>query len=101
MTRSELIQAIAERFPQLNKTDCDVAVKEIMEAIGNALANGNRVEIRGFGSFGLNFRPARIGRNPLLGTKVNVPAKWVPHFKPGKELRELVDISNSINQSSR
>jgi integration host factor subunit beta len=92
MTRSELILAIAERFPQLNKTDCEVAVKEIMDAIGGALVNGNRVEIRGFGSFALNYRPPRTGRNPRTGELVRVPSKWTPHFKAGKELRELVDL---------
>jgi integration host factor subunit beta len=92
MTRSELILAIAERFPQLNKTDCEVAVKEIMDAIGGALVNGNRVEIRGFGSFALNYRPPRTGRNPKTGELVRVPSKWSPHFKAGKELRELVDL---------
>jgi integration host factor subunit beta len=95
MTRSELVLAIAERFPQLNKTDCEIAVKEIMGAIGGTLANGNRVEIRGFGSFGLNYRPERTGRNPKSGDKVCIPPKWVPHFKPAKMLREQIDISGS------
>lgn len=92
MTRSELILAIAERFTQLNKTDCDVAVSEILEAIRAALSRGDRIEIRGFGSFSLNFRPPRTGRNPRTGELVRVPEKWSPHFKAGKELRELVDL---------
>jgi integration host factor subunit beta len=101
MTRSELILAIAERFPQLNKTDCEVAVKEITDAIVGTLANGNRVEIRGFGSFALNYRPERIGRNPKSGEKVCIPPKWVPHFKPAKMLREQIDISGSDKYSSK
>lgn len=92
MTRSELIQAIAERFPQLNKTDCDIAVTEILKSICSALSRGDRIEIRGFGSFALNYRPPRTGRNPKTGEKVHVPGKYVPHFKAGKELRELIDF---------
>lgn len=93
MTRAELIQALASRFPNLTVKDAEIAVKEILEAIGTALARGNRVEIRGFGSFGLNYRPARTGRNPKSGEKVQVPPKNVPHFKAGKELRERVEQS--------
>lgn len=99
MTRSELIQAIAERFPQLNNKDCDVAVKEIMDAICQSLVNGDRVEIRGFGSFSLNYRPSRTGRNPKSGEMVLVPGKYVPHFKAGKELRQQVDLANSDKHS--
>lgn len=95
MTRSELIQAIAERFPQLNKTDCDVAVKEIMEAIGGALAKGNRVEIRGFGSFALNYRQPRTGRNPKTGQGVDVPGKYAPHFKPSKCFHESLNSDSA------
>lgn len=97
MTRSELIQAIAERFPQLNKTDCDVAVSEIFDSICAALSRGDRVEIRGFGRFSLNYRPPRTGRNPKTGEKVLVHGKHVPHFKAGKELRELVDLPQNFN----
>ncbi|WP_240327774.1 integration host factor subunit beta [Dechloromonas sp. HYN0024] len=82
---------MAQRFPQLQQADADMAVAEIIAALRRTLSAGHRVEIRGFGSFGLNYRPPRIGRNPRTGGAVNVPAKWVPHFKPGKELRELVD----------
>jgi integration host factor subunit beta len=91
MVRSELVELIARRFPQLSAQDADVSVKEITAAIVSTLVNGRRVEIRGFGSFGLNYRPPRLGRNPKTGEKIAVPAKWTPHFKPGKELRELVD----------
>ena len=84
MTKSELIARLAERFPQLVAKDADYAVKMI-------LVKGDRIEIRGFGSFALNYRPPRIGRNPKSGDKVQVPEKYVPHFKAGKELRERVD----------
>lgn len=92
MTKSELIARLAERFPQLVAKDADFAVKMIIDAMTDALARGGRIEIRGFGSFALNYRPPRIGRNPKSGEKVAVPEKYVPHFKAGKELRERVDI---------
>ncbi len=90
MTRSDLIGALSARFPQLMIKDAEFAVKEILDAIQKALAKGHRVEIRGFGSFALNFRPPRTGRNPKTGENVAVPGKYVPHFKAGKELRERV-----------
>lgn len=90
MTRSELIAALAQRFPQLVQKDAELAVSEILSAITQALSKGQRVEIRGFGSFALNYRPSRTGRNPKTGEKVSVPGKHVPHFKAGKELRERV-----------
>ena len=93
MTKSELIAQLAERFPQLVAKDADFAVKMILDAMSEALVRGDRIEIRGFGSFALNYRPPRTGRNPKSGEKVCVPAKWVPHFKAGKELRERVDQS--------
>ena len=91
MTRSELTAALAQRFPQLVQKDAEMAVAEILGAIATALSAGNRVEIRGFGSFSLNYRPPRTGRNPKTGDKVAVPGKYVPHFKAGKELRERVE----------
>ena len=91
MTKSELVAQLALRFPQLVLKDADFAVKTMLDAMSEALANGHRIEIRGFGSFGLNYRPPRVGRNPKSGEKVQVPAKYVPHFKAGKELRERVD----------
>lgn len=91
MTRSELIARLAERYTQLVAKDADLAVKTILDAMAEALATGQRIEIRGFGSFSLSGRPPRIGRNPKSGDKVMVPEKRVPHFKPGKELRERVD----------
>lgn len=91
MTKSELIARLATRFPQLVAKDADFAVKMMLDAMSEALAKGDRIEIRGFGSFALNYRPPRVGRNPKSGDKVSVPQKWVPHFKAGKELRERVD----------
>ena len=93
MTKSELIAQLAERFPQLVAKDADFAVKMILDAMSEALVRGDRIEIRGFGSFALNYRPPRVGRNPKSGEKVSVPSKWVPHVKAGKELRERVDQS--------
>ncbi|CAH1906180.1 integration host factor subunit beta [Candidatus Nitrotoga sp. HW29] len=95
MTRSDLIAKLAERYPQLLAKDADLAVKVILDAMAETLARGGRIEIRGFGSFALNYRPPRIGRNPKSGDKVQVPAKYVPHFKAGKELRERVDYPSS------
>jgi integration host factor subunit beta len=92
MTRSELVAQLAARFPQLVAKDADFAVKMILDAMTGALARGHRIEIRGFGSFALNYRPPRVSRNPKSGDKVNVPEKYVPHFKAGKELRERVDV---------
>lgn len=91
MTKSELIERLAARFPQLAAKDADMSVKMILDAMSNALAYGHRIEIRGFGSFSLNRRPPRVGRNPKSGEQVMVPEKSVPHFKPGKELRQKVD----------
>ncbi|MBI5437159.1 MAG: integration host factor subunit beta [Nitrosomonadales bacterium] len=91
MTRSDLIAKLAERYPQLLAKDAELAVKVILDTMAGILARGGRIEIRGFGSFSLNYRPPRTGRNPKSGEKVQVPAKHVPHFKAGKELRERVD----------
>lgn len=91
MTRSDLILKLAEHFPQLLGKDAELAVKVILDSMATTLTSGDRIEIRGFGSFALNYRPPRMGRNPKSGDKVQVPAKYVPHFKAGKELRERVD----------
>ncbi len=96
MTRSELIATIAERFPHLTMKDAEVSVQEILSGISSALSDGNRVEIRGFGSFSLNYRPPRLGRNPKTGEKVPVPGKYAPHFKAGKELAALVMEAGKI-----
>lgn len=91
MTRSDLVAELAERFGHLTQKDTDFAVKTILDAMTEALSKGHRVEIRGFGSFSINRRPPRVGRNPRNGEQVVVPEKLVPHFKPGKALRERVD----------
>jgi len=96
MTRSELVVLLAQRFPQLIQKDAELAVAVIIESIHTALVQGNRVEIRGFGSFGLNYRPSRQARNPKTGAPVTVPAKWVPAFKAGEELRERVMVDYSM-----
>ncbi|MDH4133285.1 MAG: integration host factor subunit beta [Gammaproteobacteria bacterium] len=91
MTKSELIAQLSARQPQLEDRDVELAVKELLDQLSNALAAGKRIEVRGFGSFSLHYRPPRTGRNPKTGETVQVPDKHVPHFKPGKELRERVD----------
>jgi integration host factor subunit beta len=91
MTKSELILALASKQPQLDHRDVELAVKELLEQMAVSLAMGNRIEVRGFGSFSLHYRPPRTGRNPKTGATVSVPDKFVPHFKPGKELREKVN----------
>jgi integration host factor subunit beta len=95
MTRSDLIAKLAERYTQLQGKDAELAVKVILDSMSSILSRGGRIEIRGFGSFALNYRPPRQGRNPKSGDKVQVPAKYVPHFKAGKELRERVDFPAS------
>lgn len=91
MTKSELISVLSDRFPQLMVKDAEASVNIILEAIRETLASGGRCEIRGFGSFSLNYHPARKGRNPKTGESVAVPGKWAPHFKAGKELRNGVN----------
>lgn len=91
MTKSELIERIAQKTPHLPYKDVELSVKGLLERMSTALAQGDRVEIRGFGSFALHYRPPRIGRNPKTGQGVALVGKYVPHFKPGKELRERVN----------
>ena len=91
MTKSELIEVLARRQSQLAYKDVELAVKTIIEHMSNTLSGGERIEIRGFGSFSLHYRPPRVGRNPKSGEPVSLPAKYVPHFKPGKQMRERVD----------
>jgi integration host factor subunit beta len=93
VTKSELIEALSRQQPHLALKDVELAVKCIIEEMNQALASGERIEIRGFGSFSLHKRPPRIGRNPKTGDSVSLSEKHVPHFKPGKELRERVDAS--------
>jgi integration host factor subunit beta len=90
MTKSELIEILTQRQGHLKADDVDLAVKSLLEMMGGALAEGDRIEIRGFGSFSLHYRPPRTGRNPKTGDAVALPGKHVPHFKPGKELRDRV-----------
>ena len=91
MTRSDLVEALAARFGQLTQRDAEFAVKTILDAMGDTLVQGQRIEIRGFGSFSVSRRAPRLGRNPRSGESVAIPEKRVPHFKPGKALREQVD----------
>ncbi len=96
MTRSDLVARLAERFSQLTHRDTEFAVKTMLDAMSDALARGHRIEIRGFGSFSINRRPPRMGRNPRSGAQVLIPEKLVPHFKPGKALREAVDAQQPL-----
>ncbi|MBL6695654.1 MAG: integration host factor subunit beta [Luminiphilus sp.] len=93
MTRSELIELMASRQDQLSAKDVELAVKLIIDHMAETLAGGERIEIRGFGSFSLHYREPRRGRNPKTGDSVELEGKHVPHFKPGKELRERVNRS--------
>ncbi len=93
MTKSELIGQLAAKHPQLDYRDVELAVKELLAQMSASLASGDRIEVRGFGSFSLHYRPPRVGRNPKTGASVAVSDKYVPHFKPGKELRERVNGS--------
>ena len=96
MTKSELITTLVSRLPSLKDEDVSFSVALLLEAIRSTLEKGGRAEIRGFGSFTLNYRPPRRGRNPKSGEQVFVPAKYVPHFKPGKELKGRVNASPVI-----
>ena len=98
MTKLELIEVIAKEQSHLAYKDVELAVKCMIEQMSQALATGNRIEIRGFGSFSLHYRPPRIGRNPKTGEAVQLTGKHVPHFKPGKELRERVNKNNQPPQ---
>ncbi|MEY3191164.1 MAG: hypothetical protein RIS10_1281 [Pseudomonadota bacterium] len=94
MTKSELIEELAKKQPHLAVKDVEFAVKCIIERMNQALSTGSRIEIRGFGSFSLHKRPQRMGRNPKTGEAVALAEKHVPHFKPGKELRDRVDSAS-------
>ena len=95
MTKSELIELITAKQKHLPAKDVELALKQMLEIMSDALATGQRIEIRGFGSFSLHFRPPRQGRNPKTGEAVALAGKYVPHFKPGKDLRERVNESIS------
>ncbi|RAU17858.1 integration host factor subunit beta [Nitrincola tibetensis] len=97
MTKSELIERLIDQHPQLSVKDVELAVKTMLDHMTEALASGDRIEIRGFGSFSLHYRAPRIGRNPKTGESVSLDAKYVPHFKPGKEMRD--QVNDSLNAS--
>ena len=100
MTRSDLVEELAARFAQLTHRDAETAVKTVLDAVADALVRGHRIEIRGFGSFTVSHRPPRMGRNPRSGESVAIPEKRVPHFKPGKALREAVDERTAAMETS-
>lgn len=93
MTKSELIERLADQARQVPAKELELAIKEFLEQMAQTLQKGERIEIRGFGSFSLHYRAPRVGRNPKTGETVKLDGKYVPHFKPGKELRERVDAS--------
>ena len=95
MTKSGIIDLLARKQSHLSSKDVEWAVKLMLEKMSDSLSNGNRIEVRGFGSFSLHYRGGRKGRNPKTGESVDLSAKYVPHFKPGKELRERVNASRS------
>ncbi|MYD98073.1 MAG: integration host factor subunit beta [Gammaproteobacteria bacterium] len=98
MTRSELIDRIALGQRHLTAKDVELAVKVMIDRMSDALANGQRIEIRGFGSFSLHYRPPRVGRNPKTGEAVGVGGKYAPHFKPGKRLRDRVNQGRELER---
>tara|TARA_B110000037_G_scaffold18056_1_gene18727 strand:- start:632 stop:940 length:309 start_codon:yes stop_codon:yes gene_type:complete len=100
MTKSELIDRIAAKQTQLSSKDVELAVKAVIEYMSQVLSEGERIEIRGFGSFSLHYRVPRVGRNPKTGTPVVLSGKYVPHFKPGKELRDRVNTTMLEEQQS-
>ncbi|MEH6651162.1 MAG: integration host factor subunit beta [Motiliproteus sp.] len=93
MTKSELIERLINKHEHLSVRDVELAVKAMLDHMTESLSEGERIEIRGFGSFSLHYRAPRTGRNPKTGDSVELGAKYVPHFKPGKDLREQVNDS--------
>lgn len=96
VTKRDLIDELVVRYPRFSRRDAEVMVNEIFESLAESLRKGERIEIRGFGSFVVRHRQARTGRNPRTGRRVDVEAKRVPFFKVGKELRERVDGEPSV-----
>ena len=90
ITKSDLVKALSKNQRYLAPKDVEVAVNSLINMLSNSLSSGERIEIRGFGSFNLRYHPSRIGRNPRTGESVNIAGKYIPHFKPGKELRKRV-----------
>lgn len=95
MTKSDLIERLTSKHFQLSVKEVEESVKEILMLMTHSLAHGERIEVRGFGSFSLHFRAPRVGRNPKTGEQVELGGKYVPHFKPGKELRERVNATTA------
>ena len=100
ITKSELIERIAQKQSHLQHKDIELSIKSIIEQMSSVLSSGGRIEVRGFGSFSLHFRPPRMGRNPKTGETVSLDGKYVPHFKPGKQLKERIN-KNSDQQDHR
>jgi integration host factor subunit beta len=96
MTKSELIEILSRKQKHLPAKDVELAVKHLLDLMGDALATGQRIEIRGFGSFSLHYRPPRMGLNPKTGEAVALAGKYVPHFKPGKDLRDRVNENRHL-----
>jgi len=101
MVKSELIDALAKKRPHLERKEVGLAVACMLEQMSKALTTNDRIEIRGFGSFSLHYRPPYTGRDPRSGAELNLPAKYSPHFKPGKELRQRVDVLKATCQIKR
>ena len=101
MTKSGLIEKVAERTPHISKKDTEIVVNTIFDSMAKALRDGQRIEIRGFGSFQVKVREAREGRNPKTGEEVKIPAKRTPFFKVGKELKEMVDQAPDVPEARR
>ena len=93
MIKSELVRALNEKLPELQVKDVELALNCILEQLADAIVQGERIEIRGFGSFNLHHRPPRVARNPKTGEAINLPAKVALHFKPGKEMRDRVNAA--------
>ena len=98
MLKSELVRALNEKLPELQVKDVELALNCILRQLADAIVQGERIEIRGFGSFNLHHRPPRIARNPKTGEAINLPAKVAIHFKPGKEMRDRVNAVRDITE---
>ena len=97
VTKSELIEKISDKIPQLSSKDVELSVKTLLDKIIDSLAIGSRTEVRGFGSFSVHYRKPRIGRNPKTGDSVSLPGKNAAHFKPGKVLRNKINNLHDID----
>jgi integration host factor subunit beta len=97
MVKSELIARIASKFQQLPENDVELGINQILECMSDALVKGDRIEVRGFGSFSLHHHPSRNAHNPRTGEKVVTMPKYAPHFKPGKQMRDRINESRTKN----